>query len=95
MLDLNNIGDWAPYIQDYKFKRLFEIPKEVAMAWVQTSCPDAEIGMGISSAKELTLDSIVGNGWLNKLFIIVAKTNDGKKYAITNWDGNFSLYVSK
>lgn len=98
MRNINKIGDTATYIEDYDFEHLFEIPKEVALEWIKQKCPETNMG-NLHKAKELTLSSkdqngITKNGWLNKLFVIIGGDH-GIKYAITNWDGKFSLYSSK
>jgi len=94
METLKKIGDTATYIQDHKeFRQLFSLPKEVALEWVKANCPETDMMPGRCKGKDLTIENMVENGWLNKLFIIVQIADD-KKYAITNWDGRFYLYAS-
>ena len=91
------IGYKACYIQDYSsFKHLCTIPPEVAIEWVRQKCPD--IYMGGCLAKDLTLNGKTGtdakiNGWLNKLFVVVANDHC-QSIALVNWDGRFSVYLS-
>ncbi|MFZ5996814.1 MAG: hypothetical protein ACOYW7_04930 [Nitrospirota bacterium] len=52
-----------------------------------------------TKAKDLTIGgddrtNALMNGWLNKLFIIVACDHDNW-IALNNHDGNFSIYVKK
>jgi hypothetical protein len=94
MEKLENIGDIACYIQDYKFTHLCDLPIPVVIEWVKTKCPETELGVGVIKAKDLTPENILKTGWLNKLFVIVDICH-GVKYAITNWDGKFSLRMER
>ena len=92
-----HIGFTACYIRDHKFEHFLEIPQEVAVAWVKAKCPNIEMGHTHVLAKDLTVDSnydsdAKGNGWLNKLFIVVGNDH-GKWVALSNHDGRFSIYV--
>lgn len=83
------------YIQDHNFKHLCAIPATVAVAFVQALCPDVHMSSHVL-AKDLTIGKdrdtdAIGNGWTNKLFILVANDHD-KWIAIVNWDGRFSIY---
>jgi hypothetical protein len=93
MEKLEKIGDVACYIQDYNFEHLCNLPQEVAIEWVKNTCPETELMTGMK-AKDLTIYNILTTGWLNKLFVIV-DISHGEKYAITNWDGIFSLRKEK
>jgi hypothetical protein len=93
MEKIENIGDSACYIQNYKFTHLCDLPISVVIEWVKTKCPEAEVNSG-KKAKDLTLENILITGWLNKLFVVVDICH-GVKYAITNWDGNFSLRMER
>jgi hypothetical protein len=88
MEHLDKIGSTATYIQDYNFTHLCDLPVEVAVEWVKKACPEVNMGMGVK-AKDLTPENVLDN-WMNKWFVIV-DISHFVRYAITNWDGNFSL----
>ena len=92
-------GFTGTYIQDHPFSHLTEIPPEVAVAWVAKLYPDMNMGSDIP-AKDLGVDTGDNdtdakiNGWLNKLFILVANEHD-RWIALVNWDGRFSIYIER
>lgn len=96
-ISLNNKDSWkigftGCYIQDYPFSFLCEIPVEAAVEWVKRICSDKNMGHGIL-AKDLRITN-VGNGWLNKLFILVDCPH-GKWIALVKWDYTFSIYIER
>ena len=100
MEKFSKIGQTGTYIQDYDFDWMIpEMPISVVLEWVKTKVPEIDLGNQIK-AKALHLNKddnrhyMLGNGWLNKLFVIVAVEYD-YAYAITNWDGRFHLLRRK
>ena len=94
--DEYGIGYTSCYINDHPFKHVTDIPVDAAVAWVQSVLPNKEMGNGVA-AKDLTTDGSYEtdadkNGWLNKLFVIVAFEH-GKFIALYNHDGKFSVRV--
>ena len=93
------IGFTACYICDYiDFSHLAEIPVEAAVAWVKKACPTVVLGNHTASV-DLTVGTkddtdALGNGWLNKLFVIVGSER-GNWLAIYNHDGEFSIYTGR
>lgn len=99
-MNKHKIGYTACYIQDYRsFRRLCSIHVCAAVEWVKSVCPNVNMGCG-TLGRDLTVnesfdtDAGEGNGWLNKLFVVVDQNYD-RSVAITNWDGKFSIYVSE
>ncbi len=92
-------GYTSTYIQDHNFKHCCSIPIDAAVEWVKCSYPNVDMGNG-TLAKDLTVYSTHprtdanGNGWLNKLFILVQNDHD-KWVALVNWDGRFSIYTER
>ncbi len=90
------IGFTACYIRDYKFTHLITLPEVRAVEWVKKISP--EVNMGLNTlAKDLTCETSLetdatGNGWLNKLFILVGNDH-GQWIALNNHDGRFSIYI--
>ena len=73
-----------------------DIPAEVAIEWIKQKTPEANMGNGVC-AKNITTDrnnetDCRKNGWLNKLFIIVAYEH-GKFISLYNHDGVFSVRI--
>ena len=90
------IGYTSCYINDHDFNHITDIPIESALEWVRISAPETQMGNGVK-AKDLTINEyyqtdIDKNGWLNKLFVLVAYEH-GKFVAIYNHDGVFSIRV--
>jgi hypothetical protein len=81
------------YIQDHPFYHVAEIPVEVAVAWVNSVCPNVNMGNS-RLASELTPENATTYGWLNKLFVIVGESH-GKWMALNNHDGSFSIYMER
>lgn len=93
-----HVGFTGCYIQDHNFKHLCDIPVSAAVKWVKKVCPEATMG-NKTKAKELTLNRGIDtdalmNGWLNKLFVVVANDHDAW-IALVNWDGRFSIYIER
>jgi len=91
------VGFTATYIHDYNFSCLMEISKEVALQLVKDKLPDVSLSSNVYiTVKDMTCDDnletgILGNAWLNKLFVIIAE-NSNKFIAIMNYDQTFYLY---
>jgi hypothetical protein len=96
-----DIGFTATYIHDYNFAAVTELPVEAAVAWVKATCPNASIGSRSNGfAKDVTINvhpdtDATGNGWLNKLFVVVGESNSGNLLALYNADGHFWLYSKR
>jgi len=94
------IGFTSCYINDFNFSHLVDIPVEAAVEWAKKAAPETKMcATGRTKAKDLTvggdIDTDVNiNGWLNKLFIIVAFEH-GKWIALYNHDGSFSVRVKE
>lgn len=91
------IGFTSCYIKDHPFIHIAEMPEAAAVAWVKGVCPEVAMGHMNVKAKDLTVNTnydtdAKGNGWLNKLFIIVG-VDHGKWLALANHDGRFGLYM--
>lgn len=94
------IGLTKTYIEDYPFQVGLTIPAEVAVAWVKVATPEVVMGNSVK-AKDLTVGGsdpntdVVGNGWLNKLFVVVDKDRGGKAVAIYKYDGDFFISIQR
>ena len=88
-----SIGYVGAYINDHRFQHLIDIPKEVALKWVQQQFPKAFLGDD-APAEELTMEDMDERdmGWCNKYFIVVGCEHD-KWIALYHADGNFSIRV--
>jgi hypothetical protein len=90
------IGFTACYIHDHReFRRLRDLSVHEAVACASLCCPEVVMG-NHTQAKDLTIGTgddtdALGNGWLNKLFIVIGTPN-GNPVAIYNHDGQFSVY---
>ncbi len=92
------LGYASCYIQEHKFNHLCTMPVKAAVEWVKEVCPNVVMGRHTPAADltvggDIDTDALV-NGWLNKLFILVANDH-GKWIALVNWDGRYSMYVER
>lgn len=67
------IGDGGVYINDTGFNHLVDIPKEVALQWVQSILPEHVLGQGDKKASEMTVEEMEHGteGWLNKYYVVI------------------------
>jgi hypothetical protein len=99
MNDKYTNGFTGEYINDHPFKLLCEVPVEVAVFWVQFKCPAVKMSHWCR-ADFLTLGGYDpntdarGNGWLNKLFVIIDEFN-GRWLSLYKHDDNFYLYIER
>ncbi len=90
------IGATGCYINDFGFSHVIDLPVEAAVEWVKKVAPETRMCVtGHAKAKDLTVGGDIDtdatiNGWLNKLFVVVACDHDNW-VALDNHDGNFSV----
>ncbi len=92
------LGMTGCYICDHPFSHVTDIPVEAAVEWVKNVAPEITLGSHVKT-KDITTDGnrktdAIQNGWLNKLFVIVAH-EPGKFIALYNHDGVFSVRIEQ
>ena len=90
------IGDGGVYINDAGFNHLVDIPKEAALAWVQSILPDQVLGQGDKKAIDMTVEEMEHGteGWLNKYYVVIGCEHN-TWVALYNADGNDSVRTLK
>lgn len=89
------VGYTACYPHYRGFNHLCDIPKEAALAWVQSILPDADMGGG-KLAKDIKIEDIDhgSDGWLGRLYVIVA-VHSNNWVALYKSDSGFSVQTKK